>query len=467
MKNISTFPQFILVLFAVGLTFTSCQKEEINDAAETAETELKEPPYKNYIVVSKSSELTKSVEDYLKTSDGTILETIPEIGMALVSSKNTDFVKNTLKNREIESVVPDYEIKWIPAEITAEANPPSIGNDETFFPYLWGMDAIDAPEAWNAGYTGDGATVYILDSGVSSSHPDIAPNLNVTLSRSFIKGEGWNATAGYSAHGTHVAGTVAAADNNRGVIGVAPNAELVAVKVLSGINGSGSFSAINQGIVYAATNGADVINMSLGATLSKSGHLIDADGNPYHIPAVYIQDIIRIQQRAVDYAFRKGSTIVASAGNDGVNYDGNKSNVKLPGGLNNVITVSATAPNGWNFNPYANYDIPSSYTTHGRSLLDVAAPGGDFDTFNPNGRVHHLDYILSTTPTGWAWMSGTSMAAPHVSGVAALIIAKNGGNMSPREVAEQIKKTANKVGGNGQSEFFGSGRVNAYRAVTE
>ncbi|PAM93011.1 peptidase S8, partial [Flavobacterium sp. IR1] len=138
------------------------------------------------------------------------------------------------------------------------------------------------------------------------------------------------------------------------------------------------------------------------------------------------------------------------------------SGVKLPAGLNNVITVSATAPDGWNFNPYANYDIPTSYTTHGRSLVDVAAPGGDFDTFNEDGSVHHFDYILSTTPTGWSWMSGTSMAAPHVSGVAALIIGKNGGQMSPREVAKQIEQTADQVDGNGKSTFFGKGRVNAY-----
>ncbi len=467
MKKNFKLPRLLMTVFAFGLVFTSCEKDETNEEIDTATVELQEAPYKNYMVISKSDELTKSVEDYLKTSSGKIIRTIPEIGIAVVSSKDADFVKNTLKNREIQSVVPDYEIKWIPSEITAEANPPSIGDDETYFSYLWGMDAIDAPEAWNAGYTGEGATVYILDSGVSASHPDIAPNLNVDLSRSFIEDEGWNAAPGYSAHGTHVAGTVAAADNNMGVIGVAPNAELVAVKVLSGVNGSGPFSAINEGIIYAANSGADVVNMSLGATLSKNGWLIDADGIPYHIPAVYIQEVIRAQQRAIDYAFRKGTTVVASAGNDGVNYDGNRSDVKLPGGLNNVITVSATAPDGWNFNPDANYDIPSSYTTHGRSLVDVAAPGGDFDTFNEDGSVHHFDYILSSTPTGWSWMSGTSMAAPHVSGVAALIIGKNGGQMSPRDVAKQIEQTADQVDGNGKSTFFGKGRVNAYRAVTE
>src|SRR5690606_18444246 len=260
---------------------------------------------------------------------------------------------------------------------------------------------------------------------------------------------------------------IAAANNSKGVIGVAPDAEIVAIKVLSGLSGSGPFSAINAGIVYAADNGADVINMSLGATLSKNGFMVDAKGIEYRNPPKAVAALIQAQQRAIDYAHKKGTTVIASAGNDGVNYDGNTSFVKLPGGLNNVITVSATAPNGWNFNPNANYDVPSSYTTHGRSLVDVAAPGGDFDTFNADGSVHHFDYILSATPTGWSWMAGTSMAAPHVSGVAALIIGKNGGTMAPHDVAKQLEKSADKVDGNGQSLFLGKGRVNAYRAVTE
>ena len=461
MKKNFRLPKLLMTVFALGLVFTSCEKDETADAIDTAAVELQEAPYKNYMVISKSDELTKSVEDFLKTSSGKIVQSIPEIGIAVVSSKDADFVKNMLKNKEIQSVVPDYEIKWIPSHIGAEVTPPSIGDAEPFYSYLWGMDAINAPEAWNAGYTGEGSSVFVLDSGIDAENPDLSPNLNTTLSASFIAGEDWNIRPGsYFNHGTHVAGTIAAAANNLGVIGVAPDAELVAVKVLSEYSGSGPFSSINAGIVYAANNNADIVNMSLGATLSKNGWLVDADGVPYHIPAVYIQDILRAQQRAIDYAFRKGTTVIASAGNDGVNYDGNRSDIKLPGGLNNVITVSATAPEGWNFDPSSYYDVPASYTTHGRSLVDVAAPGGDSD-------VSIYDMIVSTGSDGYFFSAGTSMAAPHVSGVAALIIGKNGGQMSPRDVAKQIEETADQVDGNGKSTFFGKGRVNAYRAVTE
>ena len=460
MKN---FKKLALSLCAMGVLFTSCEKDEVTEnSTDVVNINLPEPAFKNYMIITKEEKLTKSAENFLKASGGNILSSIPEIGIAIVQSNDMDFMQKAMKGTEIQAVVPDYEVKWIPTNNAQEAG---IGQGEFFFDQkrLWGMDAINAPEAWDLGFRGKGASVFVLDSGLNPFHRDLAPNVNTTLSTSFIQGETWflSPTTGFN-HGTHVAGTIAAADTNYGIIGVAPEAKIVAVKVLSEFSGSGPFSSINAGIVYAANNGADVINMSLGATLDKSGKLIDADGIEFHIPAVNIQVIIRAQQRAIDYAFNKGVTIVASAGNDGVNYDGNTSKIKLPGGMNNVITVSATAPEGYNRAATThNYDVPASYTTYGRSLIDVAAPGGDFDVNPP------FDMILSAgNGNGFYWSAGTSMAAPHVSGVAALIIGKNG-KMDPKEVARQIENTADKVGGNGQSLYFGKGRVNAFRAVTE
>lgn len=459
--------KMLLSLCAMGVLFTSCEKEEVNESLNVNAVEMEEAPFKNYMVITKSSELTKTVESFLKTSGGEIVNLIPEIGIAVVSSKDDNFIENTLKNKEIVSVIPDYEFRWIPSNQGEEVNNPteevtpySVGNLEPFYGYLWGMDAIDAPEAWNAGFTGKGASVFVLDSGIDAEHPDLAPNLNTELSKSFIKNEDWNIRPGrFFNHGSHVAGTIAAAQNGIGVIGVAYEAELVAVKVLSEYSGSGPFSSINAGIVYAANAGADIINMSLGGTINRNGTFVDADENVFKFPAKYYQEIILAQQRAVDYAYNKGTTLIASAGNDGVNYDGNTSFVKLPGGLNNIITISATAPEGWNFNPASNYDVPASYTTHGRSLIDLAAPGGDSD-------ISILDAIVSTGSTGYYFSTGTSMAAPHAAGVAALIIGKNG-KMNPHELEKQLINSADKVGGNGQNVYFGQGRVNAYRAVTE
>jgi subtilisin family serine protease len=455
-----------LSICILALVATSCEKEQVNETLDANSIQLEEAPFKNYMVITADSEMTKSVENYIKTGGGEVLSSIPEIGIAVVSSKDANFIQNTLKNKNIVSVIPDYEIKWIPTSEGVEATP-SIGSTEPYYyyDYLWGLEAINAPQAWNAGFTGEGASVFVLDSGIDAEHIELSPNLNTDLCASFIPGEHWNilASTPFDNHGTHVAGTIAAAQNGKGLIGVAPNVELVAVKVLSEFTGSGPFSSINAGIVYAANKGADVINMSLGATMNKNGTLIDADGNSYKIPAKYIQEIINAQQMAINYAFKKGTTIIASAGNDYTNYDGNTSFIKLPGGLNNVITVSATAPEGYDWTAeYTNFDIPASYTTYGKSLIDIAAPGGDIDVYPP------FDMILSSgNNNSLYWNAGTSMAAPHVSGVAALIIAKNGGQMDPHSVAKQLSNTADKIDGNGQSAYFGKGRVNAFRAVTE
>lgn len=456
----------ILLGFLVFAFCFGCQKD-ILQTENTDEPEglgLKSAKMNNFMVITKSETLPVGFELQL-ANYGEIVRSIPEIGVVVVKPSSANFEKKIAQLSGVKAVVPDLTPKWIePQDFTPSTNPLSIGNNEPYFAYQWGMDAINAPEAWNLGFTGLGARVFILDSGIDADHPDLSPNLNTTLSTSFIYGEGYNIQPGfYNNHGTHVAGIIAAADNNRGVIGVAPYAEIVAVKVLSEYTGSGPFSGINAGIVYAANNGADVINMSLGATLNKNGFYYDKDNILQKVPAVVIQNIIHAQQRAVNYAFKKGVTIVSSAGNDGTNADGDGSLIKIPGGLVNVIAVSATAPYEFAYT-IGSFDLPASYTNYGKSLVDLAAPGGDFLSEKP---LWHYDMVLSTISEGYSWSAGTSMAAPHVAGVAALIIAKNGGKMSPQEVTKQLLKTADKIGGNGTSAYYGKGRVNAFRAVTE
>jgi subtilisin family serine protease len=204
--------------------------------------------------------------------------------------------------------------------------------------------------------------------------------------------------------------------------------------------------------------------------LDKNGFYLDENDVMQKIPAIYIQYYVLAQQRAIDYAFRKGVVIISSAGNEGLNADGNRSIIKLPAELNNVIAVSATAP----YYFYDNYnngitdafmDYPASYTDFGRSLVDIAAPGGDYQAYPQLN--WHWDYVFSTVSGGYGWAAGTSMAAPHVAGVAALIIGKNGGDMDPHEVIKQLLKTADKIGTSGMSAYYGNGRVNAFRAVTE
>ena len=459
---------FLVLVFSFG-----CQKEiiETENALDPVSDEvtLKGAKIVDLMVITTAETLPAGFEKQL-SSYGQVINSIPEIGVVVIKPADSNSAGKIARLRGVLAVVPDLKVKWIePSEFVTEADPLSIGNNERFFGYQWGMFAIKAPNAWDAGFTGQGAKVFILDSGIDADNPDLAPNLNTGLSKSFVPGEEYFVgDSSFFSHGTHVAGIIAAADNSWGVIGVAPYAEIVAVKVISEKTGSGAFSWINAGIVYAANSGADVINMSLGATFARNGFYLDEDGVLQKEPAVYLQNLILAQQRAVNYAFKKGVTIVVSAGNGGSNFDGNAFIFKLPAELQNVIAVSATAPDCWVSQSVPLFDIPASYTDYGRSLVAIAAPGGDYDC----EAGYPFDMILSSGAGGPAsyffyFAAGTSMASPHVAGVAALIIGKNGGAMDPHEVTKQLFKTADKIDGNGTSLFYGKGRVNAYRAVTE
>ena len=475
-------PGILLGFLVLGFSF-GCQKDiiETDNAPDPVSDEvtLKGAKIENFMVITTSETLPARFEKALSPY-GQIVNTIPEIGVVVIRPADSNSAGKIARLRGVQAVVPDLKVRWIePDEFVSEANPTSIGDNEPSFWRQWGMDAINAPEAWNAGWTGEGVKVFILDSGIDKDNPDLEPNLNTTLSASFVPNENYYVEDGlFFNHGTHVAGIIAAADNGKGVIGVAPHAEIVAVKVLSEYNGSGDFSWINAGIVYAANNEADVINMSLGALVARNGLYFDEDNVLQKAPAVYIQNLILAQQRAVNYAVKKGAVVIVSAGNDYMNADGNAFVFTVPADLENVIAISATAPYGWILNQNGSLDIPASYTNYGKSLVALAAPGGDFDFPGSDSYgfpYYRYDMIFSTgagpNPNDglyyFYYAVGTSMASPHVAGVAALIIGKNGGEMDPHEVTKQLFNTADKLDGQGMSPYYGNGRVNAYRAVTE
>ncbi|MBZ0287384.1 MAG: S8 family serine peptidase, partial [Anaerolineae bacterium] len=349
----------------------------------------------------------------------------------------------------------------------------------------WGHDAVNAFEAWEDAEPGrgHGVRVAVIDSGIDRDHPDIAPNLNQALSKSFVPGEDVFVQPGlYFNHGTHVAGTIGGADNAFGIIGVAPEVELVAIKGLSEFTGSGEWDGLVAAIKYAGDIRADVINMSLGGVLDvRGGCDVDDEGNP--IDCYTAQDVIDLRdalRRAVRYANRKGATVIASAGNSAIDFDDwdNRYLVDFPASVPGVVTVSAYAPENWATDPAnADFYIPSSYTNVGREFVDFGAPGGDFDyPGNENCTLTILgapfirpcwvfDGVFSAgTADGGAarfyWATGTSMAAPHASGVAAIIIGWNGGSMRPDLVFAEMRRLALFVGPS-TSSYFGHGAVSA------
>ncbi len=425
-----------------------------------------------YILFSSKSQ--NHVKNQVEANEGTMIGHIPEIGAFLIDSNQpmSNFeglkgVEFAMENYEFTPELnSEHDLDMSEEQATQYAH--SVSPDDEWFTFFqWGIEAINARGAWNKGISGEGVRVAVLDSGIDSSHPDLAPNLNVALSASFVAGEAYDDVLP-SNHGTHVAGTIAAADNGMGVIGVAPAAEIVAVKVLSAYSGSGSSYGVMQGIVYAANIDADIINMSLGSMIPRN--LKDESGN-------YTSDIqkyLKAYNKATRYANKMGTTVIAAAGNSAIDGDKDGNLVWLPNQLDHVIAISATGPLNWATVPNTSLDNPSIYTNYGQSTIDFAAPGGDFTSyFTPQGQgscyfgitCYVFDMVLSTVPGGWGWKAGTSMASPHAAGVAALIISANGGKMAPQHVAQALRHGADDLGKPGNDDFYGMGRVNASNSV--
>jgi subtilisin family serine protease len=431
---------------------------------------------REYLLVSKGNTLPKGLAGKVQAAGGSIARAIPQVGIVVVRSEDAAFKARAAVIPGIGAIVPNLVIDWLPDEKVVAAdfgNPPASGDDDFFFDLQWGHDAVDAPEAWNEGHRGAGAVVAVLDTGFDLDHPDLAPNIVDAVS--FVPGEG----VGYAqpdpfSHGSHVAGTIAAADNAFGTIGVAPLAKLMLVKVLRD-TGSGAFDWVISGIVYAADHGADVINMSLGGYLFKSGDCSDPDDCYTAREAAELKNAVA---RATTYAYQKGTMVIAAAGNESVDFDHTANLVFLPGAAPHVLAISASAPVGWALggNPFLDY--PSSYTNFGQSAIDFAAPGGDF--VYPGDELCTVvltrpcwvfDLVFSTGSSldpavaQYFWSAGTSMAAPHASGVAAIIVGKHGGSLKPAQLEAELRKAADDLGKPGNDDYYGAGRVNAANAV--
>jgi subtilisin family serine protease len=299
--------------------------------------------------------------------------------------------------------------------------------------------------------------VFILDTGIDYTYPDLVGRVDLSLSKSFIASDDAYIAANLPAgthpimdlhyHGTHVASTVSS--NSNTVAGVTSRVTLVGVKVLAR-GGSSVGSSVAQGIAYAADNGADVINMSLGGGFLKSG-------NGAFVAAVH---------RVTNYAYEKGALVVVSAGNESIDLDHDGNLFKTYCSSSNVVCVSATGPtasptvNG----PFTNVDAFAGYSNFGRSAIDVAAPGGNQRPVWQACSRRSLIVPVCGTGTFTLGLSGTSMASPHVSGLAALLV-EDLGHDNPAQVRAAIRQSADDLGAGGTDPFYGKGRINVAKAI--
>jgi lantibiotic leader peptide-processing serine protease len=407
----------------------------------------------NYVILAKGQGTGST--SFAKSLGPALVSNLEKIGVVTATSSDPGFAAWALAMSGVQAVAQDPEIQWLPKEVTLRLNVKQAGphtvkaeavNAEPFNGYLWNLHAIHADVTAAAGDMGAGARVAVLDSGMDLKNPDLVPNINQKLAVSYVPGEVVQpqCAAPCFNHGTHVGGIIAAAINGLGVQGVAPHAELVPVKVLRE-SGSGSFSWMITGIEYAASIKADVINMSLGATFDLAQAGKDNQG---------LGTLLSALNRAVNHATAAGTLLVSSAGNEGLNL--NSSIVSIPAQSGNGIAISATGPYC-----QADFDRFASYSNYGQSVINLAAPGGGvecpLDTW-------YLDLVLSDSVGDYYFAAGTSMAAPHVSGTAALIVGKFG-HIGPAAIKSLLQQTADDLYMPGSDPYSGNGRVNAQRAL--
>ena len=493
-----------------------------------------------YIVLYQSQAVPADAASTIAQEGGKLVYSYPQIGVVIASSDNTAFRASLMTDSRIDGVsatsafatkINDGTVK---GESSTDANGPPPGNlpnspatdTDTLSPFQWDMRQIHTPEAH--AITGGSPSVLVgdIDTGLDYQHPDLRQNVDSADSVNCLSGApvpGSAAANDDNGHGTHTAGTIAAAANGIGIVGVAPHVRIAGIKAG---NADGFFfpEAVVCAFVWAGTHHFDVTNNSYFA----DPFLYNCRNDPVQ------RAIWKAEQRAIRFAQQQGVTVVAAAGNESedlshptqdltspdnttpVPREVTNACVVIPVEISGVIGVSADGNMRQNAqDPNSGY-LKSFYSSYGVSAVEVVAPGGDSvfgrNAEAPNGRVLStwppnipcLRSVKETTtdpnePTAvYCYLQGTSMASPHVAGVAALIISRYGdlnnpqnGKLRPGQVQALIQQTADPQpcpqtlppgyssilgvnsglpqecqGGTGHNSWYGNGQVNAFNAVT-
>lgn len=436
-----------------------------------------------YLVVFDNGRVPNGFRERVEALGGTVTLVFEHGGAANVSGLSEAALAELRGSSHVRLVEPEILFR-LPRSVVepqvqlAGAVPasPSDPSAALFFPAQWNLRAIGADVAWAAGHLGSAdVTVAILDTGIGYTHVDLEGLVDLDRSVSFLPVEdslvelnfpGAHPIADLGFHGTHVAATVAS--NGLAAAGVTSRTRLMGVKVCAGhlempLCPTG---AILAGIEYAVENGADIINMSLGGAFTKRGS----------------PGFVSVINRLFNYARRNGVTIVIAAGNESADLDHDFFPVENEDGIPvlthlpslfhvfcdapHVICVSATAPTASEsiVGPWVNVDAPAFYTNFGRSAISVAAPGGNnagvvwaaCSTFSLRfSECQSNGFVLP--------LAGTSMAAPHVSGLAALLAAEQ--TSKPSQIRQAIEHAADDLGEPGTDPFYGRGRINVASAL--
>ena len=493
-----------LLAIVVGTTLFFATSRARPALAGTAQT---------YIVLYKAQAVPADAASTISQAGGTLVYSYPQIGVVIASSGNTAFRDNLLTDSLIDNATAttNFGTGIHDGTVKGESSTDTSVSDTAPLSSLqWDMQQIHAPEAHQI--TGGSPSVVVgdIDTGLDFTHPNLAPNVDFADSVSCIGGvpntdpSAWKDDNG---HGTHTAGTIAAANNGTGIVGVAPNVKIAGIKAG---DSAGFFfpEAVVCAFMWAGTHHIDVTNNSYFA----DPFLFNCRNDPVQ------RAIWKAEMRAIKFAQQQGTTVVAAAGNESDDLshpqvdltspdnvpvptprDVTNGCVVIPVEIPGVIGVSADGndqqtPSGF---------LKSFYSNYGVSAVEVVAPGGD-SVFGRtaqavNGRVLSTwpSYLISSCrrkvfgPSGatYCYLQGTSMASPHVAGVAALIISQFG-KIPPGSVQAKIIQSADSQacpstlpagyasftrpsgspqlcqGGVGQNSWSGKGQVNALNAIS-
>ncbi len=414
-----------------------------------------------YLVITAPGDTT-AVRTAIASNGGSVFASYDAIGVIVAHSASASFAA-TMRGVSGVQKVGATRTSDVPADAYNPALPanPTQAAAPTTEPVRSDMTQIKADQAWAVNKGSATVKVGILDTGVDDQHQDLAPNFNAADSVSCAYGKADTRVGAWrdvDQHGTHVAGTVAAAKNGKGAIGVAPGVKISSVRIAE--PGTTLFFAENTvcGLVWAGDHGFKVTNNSYYTDPWQFNCPNDLD------QAAILEGVGRAQA----YAESKGSLQVAAAGNSNVDLankttDSSSPNdstpvtrtltndcLDIPAELPGVVTVAANGTSGTS---------KASFSNYGRDVIEVSAPG---------------ESVYSTVPGGkYSSLSGTSMASPHVAGVAALLASANPA-YTPADIRAKLGEQATDLacpsdvrctGTTAKNSFFGEGRVDALKAV--
>jgi subtilisin family serine protease len=463
-----------------------------------------------YLVVYKASAVPANAGATIGQAGGTLVYSYDQIGVAIARSSSASFAADIARDNKVDGAaatsrfatrLDDVQSAGAGSEPLPDSQP-APGNDN-LSSLQWDMVQMHAPEARAINGGSPSVTVGDIDTGLDFTHPDLAPNVDFARSASCVTGvpnpspAAWNDDNG---HGTHTAGTIAAAKNTVGIVGVAPNVKIAAIKAG---NADGFFfpEAVVCSFMWAGTHGIDVTNNSYFA----DPWLFNCKNDPEQ------RAIWTAERRAIKFAQQQGDVVVAAMGNQSDDLAHPTQDSTSPDDTTPVVrdisnacaVVPVEVPGVIGVTANGNLKLKSFYSSYGVGSAQVVAPGGDSilqrTAAAPNGRVLStypaalestcLRPVIDPSGATYCYLQGTSMASPHVAGVAALVLSRFGG-MSPAAVAARINSTADPLacppdlsiyapfpavdngapqvcqGGAGYNSFNGHGQVNALAAIS-